>query len=394
MVRVELIYYRAFLAVMPLLMTLLLVSCNDENVEEEEETDYPVVETLVVREAPFQEWIMTTGTVEAESDALLRAELAGTVIQMAREGDRVETGDVIMRTDQDQAEAGLRQARAAVEEAETMLAQTEDELQRVEPLGTDTIVSPLELNQLRAQHRQSQASLQQAQAQLREAQQMFDQTELRSPFDGVIEERWVRDGEQVSAGQDIVRIIGTAGLEVTAGVPGRFAGDIQPGAQAIIQLHAYGIGERSAIVDVVGAAIDPQSGTFPIRIGIDDPNGTVKADMIARIRVVRQTIDEALVVPPTAVQRDQEGESVLVAEFSDTLAWVERREVVTGPRSEEGIVIMRGVQAGEDIVITGISGTVDGDTVRIGQRYEDIDVYRSAVEEEIMDSQSETAREQ
>jgi len=367
----------------------VLISCNGEELETE--PDYPVVETLTVVGQPFRDWIMTIGRIEAISDALLRAEMPGTVIQMAEEGQQVEAGDVIMQTDPEQAEAVLRQAQAAIEETETSIDQIEDEIERMEPLAADTIVSPLEMNQLRSQRSQLEANLQQAQAAVREAEQAYEQTYLRAPFDGLIEERWVRTGEQISTGQEVARIIGPSMLEATAGISERFSGDIQQGSEAIVQLHSYGIEDIESTVRVVGTAINPENRTFPIRISIDDPDNVIKADMIARIRVARETLENALVVPPAVVQRDQHGESLLVvSETNDTLAIVERRRVLTGPRSEEGVVIEEGILEGEEIIVTGLTEAVAEDTVRIERRYSNIEEYRSIIEEEMQEARPET----
>jgi len=364
-----------------LLSTLLLFSCEDE--PPETDPDYAVVETLTVRETLFKEWIATTGTIEALNDAVLRAEIPGTVVQIKLEGEQVNQGDIVMQTDPGQAEAGVTQARAAVEEAETTLTQIEDEIERIEPLARDTIVSPLELSQLQSQRNQLSANVQQALAVLQEAEDALDQTRLTAPFDGIVEQRWVRIGEQITTGQEVVRIVGDGLLEAVAGLPERFSGDIQAGDEAVIGLDAYGIREIYETVSVVGSAIDPMNRTFQVRVALDDPENAIKSDMIASMRILRHTLEEALVVPPGAVQRDEAGESLLVAIPEDTLAVVDRRNVLTGPRSEDGIVIEDGLQAGEEIIITGLTEAVSGDTVRIVRRFEDIDDYRTTLEEEI-----------
>jgi membrane fusion protein, multidrug efflux system len=372
------------------LFVLVLAGCRTD--DEEEERDYPVVETLVVEPVPFDEWISTTGTIEARDDALLTAEGGGTVIRVANEGQAVRRGQIVMQIEPGQAAAAVQQAEAAVAEARAAATQTEEEVRRVEPLARDTIISPLEFEQLRAQRTQAMASLRQAQAAEREAREALEQTRLRAPFDGVVEERWVRTGEQVGAGQEVMRIVGRGILEVYAGIPERFAGDIRRGAGAVIELNAYGLGERTGTVDFVGNAIDPQSRTFPVRIRISDATGDIKADMIVRVRVVRRSLPAALAVPPASVRRDERGEAVLVAEGFDSLRVVRSRRVVVGPRSEDGVVIEGGLESGEEILISGMDQAVDGDSVVVTRRYLGIGDYRRTIDAEMVDTDGQGGR--
>jgi membrane fusion protein, multidrug efflux system len=359
-----------------LVVVLVLVLTRDE--EEAPAPERPEVESLVVRPVEFEEWIETTGTVEALSDALLTAEAAGTVVNIAEPGDVVAAGQVVARLDAGQQAAAVAQAAAAVADARAAADQAEQAYQRQLPLVADTIISPLEFEQVGAQRRQARAALVQALAAQREAEELLEQTLLHAPFAGTVEQRWVRAGEQVAMGQEVIRIVGPGQRRVTAGIPERFAGDVREGATAMVRLHAYGLGDFASSLSFVGNAVDPQSRTFPVRVDFADPGGVVKADMIARVRVVRRVVPHALVLPRNAVQQDEGERSVLVLQPLDSLALVHRQPVAIGPTGEQGVVVETGLEPGAEVVVLGQDQVVAGDTVRVVRRYPHLDAYRAA----------------
>src|SRR5690606_5815600 len=134
-----------------------------------------------------------------------------------------------------------------------------DNLKRQEPLYRDSVISALEFENVRAGHNQAQAQLSQAKAALAQAQQQLRNTSVTAPFSGVVEERLVEKGEQVMPGTPVVRIVNTNLVKITAGVPERYAGDIEIGTPVQVDLASAGIGKRNGRVSFVGSAIDPQS---------------------------------------------------------------------------------------------------------------------------------------
>ncbi len=361
------------------LVVLVFVLPEDEV---EEPPSPPQVEVLVVGPTEFRDWVETTGRVEARADALLTAEAGGTVVSVAREGQAVGAGQVVAQLEAEGAMAAVAQARAAEAEARATTEQAEQAYRRQLPLVEDTIISPLEFEQVRAQRAQARAGLEQARAAVAEAEELLEQTRLRAPFPGVVEERWVRAGEQVAVGQEVVRIVGPGAREVMAGIPERYTGDIQVGATAVVDLGAYDLPDVESSVEFVGGAVDPQSRTFTVRIGLPWGGDQVKADMLARVRVVREVVPDALVVPRQAVLRDEREESVLVVDSPDGLGLVDRRVVTTGPASEEGVLIEAGLEPGDLVVVLGQDQVVAGDSVQVARRYIDLAAFRAVVRAE------------
>ncbi len=383
------------------LLIQALAGCpGPDPVGEVEPPEHQPVETVVIHPTEFREWIETTGVIEAPEDARLAAEVPGTILRVASEGRSVTRGEVVGQLDPGVAQAALEQAQAAVADSRAALEQAEDAFRRQEPLLRDTIISPMEFEGIRIQRDQARARLNQVLAQEREARERLEQYRVRAPFDGIVEEQFVRTGEQVVAGQEVIRVMGDRRIEVMAGIPERFAGDIGVGSSARIQLRTYGIEDLEASIDFVGRAVHPQSRTFSIRIDLSDPPEALKAGMIARVFAARRVLPEALVLPLGAILRDEEDASVLVvepldeAEGAGEAAGADRagdssdgprgiihlRTLVLGPRYGGDVVAEEGLEPGEEVVVVGQEEVAPGDTVVIARRYSGLPAFRAAMD--------------
>jgi len=307
----------------------------------------------------------TVTVIEAPDDANLSAQSAGTVTSLVPMGTRVQAGGVVARLDDRSVRAALRQARATLESAEATAELAEDTFRRQEPLYEDSIISALEYENVRTQLNQARAQLSQAEAGVEQAEQQLENTFVRSPFTGTVEERFIEQGEQVTPGVPIARVVGLRNLKVVAGVPERYASDIRDGSDVRIRLRAYDLASREAEVTFVGSVIDPQSRTFRIEIDLDNTDRTLKPEMIADLFLTRRVLDDRLVVPQTSILRDETGFSVYVVDRSGGTPVARRVDVVPGPSYGGDTVVTEGLADGDEVIITGQNSVTDGDGLEI-----------------------------
>jgi membrane fusion protein (multidrug efflux system) len=363
--------YRLAAAALVLPMLLALSACGGDTeapADTAEAVEAPATPVEVVRVDPetFRETIELTGTVEAPDDATLSAEASGTLTALAPLGTVVPRGGTVAQINPTMAQAGVAQAEASLEAAQAQADLAEDQYQRQEPLYADSIISAMEFESVRSQRAATRAQVAQARAALASARQQLAYTRVTAPFTGVVEERLAERGEQVMPGMPVARLVATQDVKVRAGVPERYANDIQRGTNVRIQPTAYGLPEMGGTVTFVGSAIDPQSRTFPIEVALDGNAGVLKPEMVAKLFVTRSELDAVLTVPLAAVVRDERGASIYVAEPAEGDAYVaRRRSVTTGPSSDGQVVIQDGLAAGERVVVSGQTQIADGDRLRI-----------------------------
>lgn len=355
----------------------ILSGCNGadgasgQEAENEAAPDRKVqVETLILEPVGFEDVIELSGSVKASDDATLSAQAAGSVITLAELGDNVRAGQTVAQLDPSIAQAAVEQAEAMVEAAQAQYDLAEDSYNRQEPLYRDSIISAIEFESVRAQFSQAKAQLSQARATQAQAREQLANTRVTTPFAGTVEEKLVERGEQVMPGTPILRIVNTTRVKVTAGVPERYARDIKAGTPVEVSFQAYEGDRRPGRVSFVGSAVNPDNRTFPIEVEMQNPDRTLKPQMVARLFVTREQLENVLVVPRATVMRDENGMGVYVVERRGDTAVASRRNVVTGSSYGGNVVLISGVETGDEVVVVGQNNLTQGDEVQVSRQHE------------------------
>lgn len=311
------------------------------------------VETETVAIEEFVERVRLTGVVEASRDVLVSAEESGTVVETVLEkGARVRAGQPILRIDDRLLASQVDQARAAAELAR-------ETWQRRKRLWEEDEVGS-ELAYLEARF-----NAEQAEANLRTLQERLDRTVVRAPFGGILEDRMVEIGALVSPGTPVARVVDVNPVKIAAGVPERYAPDVTVGAPATVTFDVLPQANAEAPVQFVGAAVDPRNRTFPVELQLPNASGLIKPEMVANVTVQRRRVSNALVVPQDAIVRMADGYQVFVVEGSGDDAVARARAVTLGTSQANRVVVLEGLEAGEQLVVMGQKSVADGDRVRI-----------------------------
>ncbi|MEX1011022.1 MAG: efflux RND transporter periplasmic adaptor subunit [Balneolaceae bacterium] len=336
------------------LLFFLFAGCNGgaEQIESNGENSRLVpVETITVVPDDFEDYIRLTGVVEAIDDATLSAENSGQILSIRERGALVRRGETIASMDE-------RMSRAQYEAAQTALELTEDTFERLSALYQDSIISTQDYNQARAQRDQARAQFTQTEKQLEDVR-------IEAPFDGRIEERMVNSGELVNPGMPVVRLVNTDRVRIIAGIPERYSGQISEGSLVVVRFRPYTGNETRTEISFAGEVIDSSTRTFAVEIEVDNFENRFKPEMVVDLRVRRETINNAVVIPRTAIQRDQEGASVFVASMEEGEKRAQMVPVVLGTGSGAVIEVVEGLQEGDEVVVTGFSTLSVGDRLNI-----------------------------
>jgi membrane fusion protein, multidrug efflux system len=329
-------------------------ACNGEaetNESQQNSARLMPVETVIVETGNFEDFIRTTGTVEALNDAVISSESSGRILSILARGARVEQGETIARMDDRLLQSQYQSAKTAYELAE-------DSFQRFEALYADSIISTQDYNSARAQRDQARAQLSQAEKQL-------EDTNIQAPFSGSIEERFIRSGELINPGQPVVRLVNKDRIRIVSGVPESYAGDITVGSRVDVRFRALPGREREAEITYAGSVLDSETRTYAVEIEMGNQTGHVKPEMVADLLIERQTIENAIIIPRTAILRDEEGEFVFIARETDGRKMAELVSVRTGPASGALIQIESGIEAGDEVVVNGVRSLSAGDELNI-----------------------------
>jgi RND family efflux transporter MFP subunit len=336
-------------------VSFFAISCNseDENGQNNgnERTRLIPVETITIEKGSFEDFIRLTGTVEALEDALISSETSGRILSIAQRGQYIRKGDVIAQIDD-------RVIRAQFEAASTMFELADDTFNRLEALHADSIISTQDFKSAKAQRDQAKAQLDATEKQLRDAR-------LIAPFNGRIEERFIQTGELINPGMPVVRLVNTDRVRIIAGVPESYSGQIKEGSDAIVSFRSLNLQDLSSKISFAANVIDGATRTYLVEIELENRDELMKPEMVADVRLKRQTIENTVVIPRTAVIRDESGTNVFIAKEVNGKKEAELRSVTTGMASGSIIQILDGIRDGEEVVVAGISTLSAGDQLNI-----------------------------
>lgn len=240
---------------------------------------------------PHTDLLLLTGRTEPTRQATLRAETAGRVVDVGvGEGIQVTSGEVIVRL-----EMGDRDARLA--EAKALVEQRRIEYEASRKLSDKGFQSQTRLAEAKAE-------LESAQAQLRRIELDIQRTEIRAPFDGVLQRRAVEVGDYVGIGDPVALFVDLDPLLAVGQVSEREVSGIGRGIEGKARLVS---GETvSGTLRYISAVGEDGTRTFRVELELPNPDNRLTAGMTAEIRLPLRTV-EAHAMPASALTLDDEG---------------------------------------------------------------------------------------
>lgn len=310
------------------------------------------VQTEVVQPRDFHDVIRLTGTVIADRSVRIAAEEGGMVVALlADKGDRVTAGQELVRLDADLLQAETQDARSQAKLAHELWERTR-RLYEDDGIGTETAY-------LQARYTAESARARQALVEARLAN-----TVVRAPFDGVLDERMVELGAVLAPGQAIGTLVDLDPLQISAGVPERYAADVALDAAA--DVHFTDLGQSGlARVTFVGARVHSGSRTFPLELSLEQPIQGAKPEMVADVVLSRRVLTDVIVVPRQALVRLEDGYAAFVVEGSADDAVARQRPVQLGASASDQVVVEQGLSAGDRLITLGQNQVADSDRVRM-----------------------------
>lgn len=303
-----------------------------------------------------------SGELKAAREATIRAELGGSVTQVAvDEGQAVKTGALLGRIEAQTLEDARLSAMSSVRSAENQVAVTRREVERAEQLVNAGALAARDLDVARNNATAAEAQLSEARSRLVSANKQLGDAVLRSPITGIVARRSVNRGDVVSVGAELFVVIDPSSMRLDASVPSESLSELHVGATVDFSVRGYEQRFQGHIERIAPQA-DPTTRQVPIFVAIPNVGGRLVAGLYAEGRVVSQKAD-GLVVPENAVNASGTAPWVLRIANGKT----ERATVSLGlrdPRTER-VQVVSGVNEGDTLLRGAAQGITPGTPVSV-----------------------------
>lgn len=296
------------------------------------------------------------GTVMARNDSHLASEVTGRVAWVAEVGTVLKAGDVVARIDPTNAKLQLNADRANVSKLAAQLRYDRSQAERMQTLYKQNAIAKATRDQAASSRDQDAAALAQAQAVLGQSQYASDHGEIRAPFPGRVAQRLINAGEYATPGKDIVRLVDTGNIEVSAQAPIDSVRFLQEGMQLTAVIEDRPVATTVRAIVPVG---DIASRTIEVRLTL--PSGAALVGDAAKVLIPSAQPRQVIAVPRDALVIREDNTYVFKVDKKDQ---AQRVAVETG--SEDGpMVEVRGpVAAGERVIVRGAERLETGQKVR------------------------------
>jgi HlyD family secretion protein len=261
----------------------------------------------------------------------------------------------------------LERVRAMVEEGIRSTQELEDATRNIKQAQAEYRTAEKQLQLLRAgariEVRQAlQSRLQAAQETLHLARVELQNATLTASMDGIVGRRYVDPGAYVTATKmPIVTLVAMDTVKIRVPISERDFGKVRPGLTAHIRVDAYPGEVFEGTVKRLSPIIDAASRSGEAEIAIANPDYRLKPGMFAKVALLLEQRQEAVVIPRDAVQVNRKGSVVFVVQDGKAL----RQEVVTGLQTDTQVEVLNGLGPGAEIVVAGNDGLKDQALVRV-----------------------------
>jgi HlyD family secretion protein len=191
---------------------------------------------------------------------------------------------------------------------------------------------------------------------------------VHSPINGVVADRPVYAGEMASSGMPIALIMDISQVIARANIPVNEARRLRIGRPARLTGPD---GDLPGKVTVVSPAADPNTTTVEVWVQAANPGEKLKPGATVRLAIVAETIQNAVIVPASALLNSDEGGQMVIVVGNDSTA--QQRKVTVGVRQGDRVQIVGGVREGERVVTSGGLGLEDKAKVAVQKPKSDDD---------------------
>ena len=288
-----------------------------------------------------------------EQGALPRAKLdqATTELEMARAAVAAQKEQISLLKAGSRPEQ-IAQAKAALTEAQA----SRDTSVRAAREKLNTLLALPRPEDVAA----ARARVRQAQAQLRQDHAVRAKTELRAPFDGVVADILVEQGQSVSPGQNLIAFQEIGRPVVQVETDEENLGVLAPGMKAVVTSGAYPGKSFDAVLYDLGSEVDSERGTITIKLRPTTQVTWLRPDLTVDVNIITETGARRIILPPDTVTRADGEPAVLVVKNGQT----EPVKVTTGAVGPDGVVVF-GELADGDRVVRNASDVEPHDAVRV-----------------------------
>lgn len=320
-----------------------------ENPGENQKAKFVSLDTLEAKE--FIHYVEVHGQVQADQNVNIVPRSMGPVVKVYAEvGQTVKKGQVLAKID----DAIIRKS---IDELNTRLDLVTTIYNKQKNLWDQKIGTEVAYLQAKNNKEALENSIATAKEQL-------DNTNIKSPIDGIVDQADIREGEMVAPGaRPVFRVVNFSQLKATAELAESYLNTVNTGDDVIISFPDLKK-EVNAKINFAANAINPVSRTFKVEVKLNNSK-EYRPNMLSVMKIIDYKAAKAITVPMNVIQSDQAGNYVFVVNENAGKLTVKKAAVVVGEIYRGTAEIRSGLNVGDKVITVGYQDLNEGDLVKL-----------------------------
>ncbi len=338
-------------------VSILLAGCKpqksqDEKPEHKQEEKGIKVKVEKVAVQSFKHFVEASGVADAVQSAMISPQVSGQVKKVVvNEGDHVQEGqtlvvlnDVMIRNNIAQVKAQLALARSTYEKQKALYEQK--------------ITSEIAYLQAKAQKEALEN-------QLANLQEQLSYTEVKAPFDGIVENIQIKEGEIAAPGRILMQLVNLDNMKIITDISEKYIAKLNKKDTAIITFDNLDLQPVRLTPWRIGNIINPSNRTFKVEFRLKNPGHQIKPNLTCRIRIADYENDSSILVPIILVKKDFDRLFVFVVKKDNGVPVAKKQYVETGLTYKDKTEIVDGLKPGDLLITEGYNEVSDNSPVEI-----------------------------
>lgn len=324
----------------------------------------PLVLIEKVSRKSLASYLILNGTVEPERLVKVYSRLQAYVKKLKKEeGDFVKKNNVMAQLDDMEIGISYRQAKIQLEQAQTALKDSENNLNRNKELKKSDLISEQDFQAVESNYKTAKLEYRSKLENFKNLELQLSYTKIKSPVEGYITERLIEVGDKVNSNQHVYTVEDFYPLLIRVHVPSSDTFILKQGLRVevmsdILEGHLF-----TGNVKLINPRIDVQSGTVKVTIEVYDKSLKLKPGMFVEVKIVIGEKQDTIVIPRKSITYKQEKTYVFVFREMKVF-W---REIKVGVSEEDQVEVIEGLDEGEMVVTVGVETLKDQMRVRVNR---------------------------
>jgi membrane fusion protein (multidrug efflux system) len=306
------------------------------------------VEVAVAKKGSISSWIITTATLDADSQVTIVSETTGIVDRInVEEGMSVAQGQVLAVFSDSQKQVALQQSAIRLQNATV-------ELQRKQTSYDQKIIS-------QADYDKAKFEKEVAEADKKAAEVNVSRLVIHAPISGTVTERYIEKGQNIVLGAQLFTLVDRDPLEAKIYLPEREIFGIKPNQKVSLTLNAQKSLSFEGHIKQINPSVDPKTGTVKVTVEVNKAPSEVRPGSFVDVRLITQEHNNALLIPKKSLIEEAGEQYVFLINNGAAV----RRTVRIGFMDDENAEVLSGLAAGNPVVIAGQGSLRDGTKTQI-----------------------------